>query len=80
MRNQDVADAGGGQAACTLLQGPCSDFLTAEAAASILGITVRRVYGLKKKGWPFFRCGRELRIRREKFWQHVEKQEKAIAR
>jgi excisionase family DNA binding protein len=80
MRNHDVADAGDGQVACTLLQGPCSDFLTTKEVALILGITVRRVYGLKKKRWPFFKCGKELKIRREKFWQHIEKQEKALAR
>lgn len=78
MRNHDVA--GDGEAACTLLQGPCSDFLSATEVALALGITVRRVYGLKRKGWPFIRVGKELKIRREKFWQHVEKQEKAIAR
>ena len=80
MRNHDVADAGDGRESCVLVQWPCADMLTAEAAASILGITVRAIYGLKRKGWPFIRVGRELRIRREKLFEHIEKQERAIAR
>lgn len=76
MRSCNVAAAGDPEI-CAFAHKADSDFLTAEATAAILGVTVRAVYGLKRKGWPFIRVGRELRIRREKLFEHIERQERA---
>jgi hypothetical protein len=52
----------------------------APAAAEVIygdPTKTRAIYALKAKGWPFFRLGRELAIRRSTLLSFIERMERA---